>query len=65
MLVSLLVPLSGSELEGIGRYTLVLFPLFMALATVESSRLRDAVVIVSTLFLALFSGLFVTLHRIY
>ncbi len=65
VLVSLLVPLSGSELEGIGRYTLVLFPLFMALATVESSRLRDAVVIVSTLFLALFSGLFVTLHRIY
>ena len=65
VLVSLLVPLSGSGLEGIGRYTLVLFPLFMALATVESSRLRDAVVIVSTLYLALFSGLFVTLHRIY
>jgi Gpi18-like mannosyltransferase len=65
VLVSLLVPLSGSELEGIGRYTLVLFPLFMTLATFESPRLRDAIVIVSTLFLALFSALFVTLHRIY
>jgi Gpi18-like mannosyltransferase len=65
VLVSLLVPLSGSELEGIGRYTLVLFPLFMAVATIESSRLRDTIVIVSTLFLALFSALFVTLHRIY
>jgi len=44
---------------------LVLFPLFMAVATIESSRLRDTIVIVSTLFLALFSALFVTLHRIY
>ncbi len=65
VLVSLLTPLSGSELEGIGRYTLVLCPLFMAVATIESSRLRDMIVIVSTLFLALFSALFVTLHRIY
>ena len=65
VLVSLLVPLSGSELEGIGRYTMVLFPLFMAVATVESPRLRDAIVIVSALFLALFSGLFVTLHKVY
>ena len=65
VLVALLLPLSGSDLEGIGRYTLVLFPLFMALGTLESPRLREAIVIVSTLFLALFSGLFVTLHRIY
>ena len=61
VLVSLLVPLSGSELEGIGRYTLVLFPLFMAVATIDSVRLRDTIVIVSTLFLTLF----VALHRIY
>ena len=65
VLVALLLPSSGSDLEGIGRYTLVLFPLFMALGTLESPRLREAIVIVSTLFLALFSGLFVTLHRIY
>ncbi len=44
---------------------LVLFPLFMAVATIESSRLRDTIVITSMLFLALFSALFVTLHRIY
>jgi hypothetical protein len=37
----------------------------MAVATIESLRLRDAIVIVSTLFLALFSALFVTLHRIH
>tara|TARA_B100001123_G_C15088209_1_gene938523 strand:+ start:668 stop:982 length:315 start_codon:yes stop_codon:yes gene_type:complete len=63
VLVSLLVPLSGGELEGIGCYTFVLFPLVMAVATIYSPRFRD--VIASALFLALSSGLFVTAHRTY
>lgn len=65
VLVSLLVPLSGSALEGIGRYTAVLFPVFMLLATVKSPRFHEAYLIVSSLFLALFVGLFATWRPIY
>ncbi|HEY7789460.1 MAG TPA: mannosyltransferase family protein [Vicinamibacterales bacterium] len=65
VLVSLLVPLSGSGLEGIGRYAAVLFPVFMLAGTWRSARLREAILITSALFLALFVSLFVTLHPIY
>jgi hypothetical protein len=65
VLVSLLVPLSGNALEGIGRYSAVLFPVFMLLATVKSQRFHEALLIVSSLFLALFVGLFATWRPIY
>jgi len=65
VLVSLLVPLSGSALEGIGRYASVLFPAFMLVASHRSERLHEAILIVSALFLALFVCLFVTLRPIY
>jgi hypothetical protein len=65
MLVSVLVPLSGSGLEGIGRYGAVLFPVFMVMATVKSVRFHEAVLVVWSLFLALFIGLFVTWRPIY
>jgi hypothetical protein len=65
VLVSLLVPLSGSGLEGIGRYGTVLFPVFMVMATVKSPRFHEAMLIVGSLFLALFIGLFVTWRPIY
>jgi hypothetical protein len=64
-LASVLVPLSGSALEGIGRYAAVVFPVFMALATIKSPRFHEAVLIVSSLFLALFVGLFATWRPIY
>jgi hypothetical protein len=57
VLASLLVPLSGNALVGIGRYASVLFPAFMLAGTIGSARVFESVVIVS----AMFRGLFVTL----
>jgi hypothetical protein len=65
VLASLLVPLSGNALEGIGRYSAVLFPAFMIAGTVKSPRVHEALLIVASLFLALFISLFVTLYPIY
>ncbi len=65
VLVSLLVPLTGSALEGIGRYSAVVFPVFIALAMIKSPRVHEALLIVWSLFLALFVGLFVTWRPIY
>lgn len=65
VLVSLIIPLTGNALEGNGRYAAALFPLFMVLGTVRSSRVHEALLIVCSLFLALFVGLFVTWHPIY
>jgi hypothetical protein len=65
VLVSLLIPLSGNSLEGIGRYGAALFPIFMVLGEVRSRRLHEALLIVWSLFLALFLGLFVTWQPIF
>lgn len=64
VLVSLLVPLSGSDLQGLGRYASVLFPVFMV-AGVLSGRFHEAILVVCTLFLTLFVALFVLLHPIF
>ena len=65
VLVSLLVPLSGNALEGVGRYSAVLFPAFMLVGGFKSPRLHEAILIVSSLFLALFVCLFGTGRPIY
>jgi hypothetical protein len=65
VLVSLLVPLSGNALEGIGRYSAVLFPVFMAAAAKTGPRGHEAILVVSALFLAALVVLFVTLHPVY
>lgn len=65
VLASLLIPLSGNALEGIGRYAVVLFPVFMLLGSWRRPFLHEAVVIVSSLFLAFFVSLFVMGHPIY
>lgn len=65
VLVSLLVPLSGDALEGVGRYSAVLFPVFMVVGSVKSMRLHESILIAASLFLALFVSLFVTLRPIY
>lgn len=65
VLASLLVPLSGNALEGVGRYGAVLFPVFMVLAAVPSPRFHEGLLIVWSLFLALFVGLFVNWLPIY
>lgn len=65
VLASLLVPLSGNALEGVGRYAAVLFPAFMLVGSFKSPRLHEAILIVASLFLALFVGLFGTGRPIY
>ena len=65
VLATLLIPLTGSQLEGIGRYSANLFPVFMLLATFRSPRVYDALLVVFSLLLALFVGLFVNWHPIY
>jgi hypothetical protein len=65
VLVSLLIPLSANVLEGVGRYASVLFPVFIVMGHVTSRRLHDAIVIVGSLFLALFTTLFVNQYPVY
>jgi hypothetical protein len=65
VLVSLVVPLTGNALEGVGRYSAVLFPAFMLIGSFKSDRLHEAILIVASLFLAFFVCLFVTGRPIY
>jgi Gpi18-like mannosyltransferase len=64
VLVSLLVPLSGSDLQGLGRYASVLFPVFMVVGH-RAGALHEPILIVSSLYRALLVALWVTLHPIY
>jgi hypothetical protein len=63
--LSLLVPLTGNALEGVGRYLASVFPFFMALAPLRSRRLHEALLVVFSIFLALLASLFVTNHKVY
>jgi hypothetical protein len=65
VLASSIIPLTGNALEGIGRYGAALFPAFMAAGSIRSARVHEALLIVWSLFLALFVGLFVTWYPIY
>jgi hypothetical protein len=64
-LVSLIVPLSGSDLQGIGRYMSVVFPIFMLLGSFQSPRVHEAILVTFSLFLALFLSLFVNWYPLY
>jgi hypothetical protein len=64
-LVSLMVPLSGSDLQGIGRYMSVVFPIFMLLGSFQSPRVHEAILVTFSLFLALFLSLFVNWYPLY
>ena len=63
--VSLLVPLTGNALEGIGRYAATLFPVFMLLGSATSQRVHEAILIGSALVLSLLAGLFAGFYPIY
>jgi hypothetical protein len=65
VLVSLLVPLSGNTLEGLGRYTSVLFPVFMLVGSLTTARIHEALLMVSLIFRTLLVCLFVTWQPIY
>ena len=64
-LVSMIVPLTGSDLQGLGRYSAVLFPVFMLLGSFQSPRAHETILVISSLFLALFMVLFVNWHPIF
>ena len=63
--VSLLVPLTGNALEGIGRYAATLFPAFMLLGTIRSRRVHEAILVGSALVLSLLAGPFAGFYTIY
>jgi hypothetical protein len=65
VLVSMLVPLSGSAVEGLGRYASVLFPVFMIVWSMQSQRTYEAIVIGYVVFRTLLSSFFVTWHAAY
>ena len=65
MLVSLLLPLSGSSPAGWGRYVAVMFPGFMLVGSVASPRALEAIVIVCMVFRTLLSCFFVTWQPIF
>jgi hypothetical protein len=64
--ISLYVPLSGNALEGIGRYAATLFPFFLLLGLVVTSRrVHELLLISGALLLSLLSALFATWHPVY
>ncbi len=64
--IGILIPFSGNALEGIGRYASTLFPVFVYLGgAVRSQRTHDALLIGSSLWLALNIGFFVTQRPVY
>ncbi|HVO13129.1 MAG TPA: mannosyltransferase family protein [Vicinamibacteria bacterium] len=63
--VSLYLPLSGNALEGIGRYAVTLFPVFMLLGSLRTRWLHEAILVTGALLLSLLQALFVTLHPVY
>jgi hypothetical protein len=65
MLVSLLVPLSGSSPAGWGRYISVLFPGFMLVGSLASPRALEAIIIVCIVFRTLLGCFFVTWQPIF
>ena len=65
VLVSLLVPLSSNTLEGLGRYASVLFPAFIAVGSMTTTRVHEVLVMVSLVFRTLMLCFFVTWQPIY
>lgn len=65
MALSLLLPLSSHEFEGLGRYSAVLFPFFIWMSLWKSATAQQVIVIASVGAFAICTSLFVTLHPIY
>ena len=60
MLETIIAAISTGTLMSIGRYVLILFPTYILLASIKKKYLQEAWVFASTLFLALYTTLFVT-----
>lgn len=65
IVMNLWLPLSSGSLEGLGRYTTVLFPLFIAIPTISSMLGRNFLLIVFASLFMVCRALFATLHPMY
>jgi hypothetical protein len=65
MAANLWLPLSSGQIEGMGRYVAVLFPLFIWLAKVCPRRLLIAVAVVFAMLYTLCLALFTNLHPLF
>lgn len=62
---NLALPLSSNEFEGLGRYTAVMFPLFLWLATFRTTLAQTGILCTFAMFYMLCQALFVNLHPIF
>lgn len=65
MAANLALPLSTGHLDGLGRYTAVLFPLYLWLATIKSPIAQAGILASFGMLYMLCQALFVTLHPIF
>jgi hypothetical protein len=65
MLINLMLPLSTGHLVGLGRYTAVLFPMFLWLATLRSPLWQSGVLAVFAMLYMFCQSLFVNLHPVF
>jgi hypothetical protein len=65
MLLNLMLPLSTGHLVGLGRYTAVLFPMYLWLATLRSPLWQSGVLAVFAMLYMLCQSLFVNLHPVF
>jgi hypothetical protein len=57
--LTIVIPLSSNTLQSVGRYTIVIFPIYIALASIENSRRVDQVIrLIFTALLGLMTALF-------
>jgi hypothetical protein len=65
MLLNLMLPLSTGHLVGLGRYTAVLFPMYLWLATVRSPLWQSGILVCFAMLYMLCQALFVNLHPVF
>lgn len=65
VVANLWVPLSSGQYEGLGRYSAVMFPFFIALATIRSRAVSTAVLVVCAMFYTLCLALFTNMHPLF
>jgi hypothetical protein len=65
MAANLWLPLSSGQVEGLGRYVAVMFPLFIWLATIRSGRLFTGIVVIFAMLYTLCLALFTNIHPLF
>jgi Dolichyl-phosphate-mannose-protein mannosyltransferase len=65
MALSLWLPLSSGQYEGLGRYCSTLFPFFILIASVPSREAFGSTLVLFAMFYTLCQGLFVNIHPLF